>query len=345
MKILSNSELTTFCSQFALILRSGISSMEGLSIMLEDTPSPEGKEILETLLHRLEETGMLSASLEDTKVFPPYMCNMVELGEQSGRLDDVMESLADHYHREDLLSKNIKNAVTYPLLMLGIMVVIMTVLIVRVLPLFNRVFEQLGTELTGFAGSILRLGKSMSSFSIIFLVIFLLIAGIFFYLFYTKKGRARMSAFSSRFFVTRQLSEKIACSRFASGMYLALSSGLDVDQSLEMVSRLVEHPVVSQKISAMRKQLEEGISFGEAASATEIFSGLYLRMIHIGFRTGAMDDVMLQIADQYDEEIQEQMDRIVSRLEPTLVAVLSISMGMILLSVMLPLIGIMSNIG
>ena len=345
MKALSNSELTTFCSQFALILRSGISSLEGLSIMIEDTPEGEGKQILEHLLQEVELTGSLFSALESAKCFPSYMCSMVELGEQSGRLDEVMENLSEHYRREEILSKNIKSAVTYPLIMLGMMVIIMIVLIVRVLPLFHRVFEQLGTGLTGFSGAVLRLGQVMSNYSLVFIALFLVAAGIFLYFFYTKKGREKISGFFSRFLVTRHLSEKIACSRFASGMHLALSSGLNVDQSLEMVARLVDHPVISQKISTMQKRLEEGISFGEAAAEAEIFSGIYLRMIHLGFKTGAMDNVMQEIAVRYDEDIQEQMDRMVSRLEPTLVAILSIAVGMILLSVMLPLMGIMSNIG
>lgn len=345
MKALSNSELTTFCGQFALILRSGISSLEGLSIMIEDTPEGEGRQLLENLLHEVELTGSLFPALETVGCFPSYMCSMVELGEQSGRLDDVMQNLSDHYRREEILSKSIKSAVTYPLIMLGMMIIIMTVLIVRVLPLFHRVFEQLGAGLTGFSGTILRLGQSMSKYSLVFIALFLMAAVAFLYFFYTQKGRSKLSGFSTRFFVTRHLSEKIACSRFASGMYLALSSGLDVDHSLEMVARLVDHPIISEKITLMQKKLAEGISFQDAATESEIFSGIYLRMIHIGFKTGAMDDVMREISIRYDEDIQEQMDRMVSRLEPTLVAILSIAVGMILLSVMLPLMGIMSNMG
>lgn len=300
MKKLSNSELTTFCGQLALILRSGISSIEGLSIMIEDTPEGEGKKILEDLLHETEQTGSLYMALEASGCFPSYLCSMAEIGEQSGRLDDVMNSLSEHYRREEMLAKSIRSAVTYPLIMLGIMVTIILVLVIKVLPVFDQVYRQLGAGLTGF---------------------------------------------SRHFSAARQLSEKTACSRFASGMYLALSSGLDIDQSLDMVSRLVDHPVVSPRIDLIRQRLSEGVGFAEAAQEAEIFSGLYLRMIHIGFKTGAMDQVMKQISVQYDEEVQDQLDSLVSKVEPTLVAILSVTVGMVLLSVMLPLIGIMSNIG
>lgn len=345
MKPLTNAELATFCSQLALILRSGISSLEGISIMIEDTPEGEGKTLLQTMLSHLEKTGSLSEALTETACFPPYMCNMVHLGEQSGRLDDVMQSLADYYQQEDSLSKSIKSAVTYPLVMLGMMIVVLLVLIIKVLPVFNQVFQQLGASLTGVSGVILKLGDSLNRYSIVLIVIILALAALFFYFFGTAKGRKHTGGLANTFFVTRNLAEKIACSRFASGMYLSLSSGLDIDQSLEMVSDLVEHPGVRQKIASIQDLLMQGISFSEAIMQTKMFSGIYARMISIGVKTGAMDDVMKQISSQYDEEIQERMSSTISKLEPTLVAILSVAVGLILLSVMLPLMGIMSNIG
>lgn len=345
MKALTNNELSVFCSQFALILRSGISSIEGLSILCEDTPDGSGRQLLEAALHKLQETGSLYEALESTKVFPPYMCSMVEIGELSGRLDDVMSTLAEHYKREDALSKNIKSAVTYPLVMLGLMIAVLLVLIIKVLPVFNQVFQQLGTSLTGFSGTMLEFGMLLGRYSFILIILLLAAAGLCIYFCCSPKGHSLAARFSSRFFMTKRLSEKIACSRFAGGMYLSLSSGLDIDQSLDMVSRLIAHPSVRKKIKRIQTMTAEGEGFADAVSKTGIFSGVYARMITVGFKTGAMDHVMQQIYTQYDEEIENQMDTIVSKLEPTLVAALSIIVGLILLSVMLPLMGIMSNIG
>lgn len=345
MKELTNTELASFCSQFALILRSGISSVEGLSLMLEDTPEGEGRQIIESVLHETEQGVMLYEALKTCPAFPSYMCSMVEIGENSGRLDEVMESLSEHYRREDMLAKNIRSAVAYPLVMLGMMVAVMAVLMIKVMPVFQQVFDQLGTGLTGISGAILRSGDALARYSVVFLVIALAAAIAFLYLFFTASGRKMSASFAGRFFATKALAEKIACSRFASGMYLSLSSGLDVDQSLEMTERLVDHPAVRAKITKIRSLTAEGAGFTEAVSQTGIFSGIYARMLSVGFKAGALDEVMKQISGQYDEEIEERMNSLVSKLEPTLVAILSIVVGMILLSVMLPLMGIMSNIG
>lgn len=120
MKPLSNSELSVFCNQMALILRSGISSAEGLFLMQEDCPSQQGKGLLQSLSRHMEETGFFFIALQKTELFPEYMCNMVEIGEQSGRLDDVMTALSDHCRRQEEISKSIKSAVTYPFIMIFI---------------------------------------------------------------------------------------------------------------------------------------------------------------------------------------------------------------------------------
>lgn len=343
MKPLSNAELSAFCGQLALILRSGISALEGLAIMAEDTPAGEGRELLQRLHDAMERTGSLWEALEEAECFPAYMRSMVQLGEQSGKLDDVTRSLSDYYRREDYMAKSVKSAVTYPLIMLGMMVAVLLVLLIKVLPVFSRVYEQLGATLTGVSGALLSLSGALSRYGAVIIAVIAVLAAVLFFLFGTDKGRKITGGAS--FFVSKKLKEKIGCARFASGMYLCLSSGLDIDGSLEMVSRLVEHPVIRQKVAAIQEMLSGGRSFSEAVTETGMFTGIYARMVSLGGKTGAMDDIMRQISEQYDEEVQDRMAGAVSRLEPTLVAILSVSVGLILLSVMLPLMGIMANIG
>lgn len=147
MKPLSNNELSMFCGQMSMILHSGISSTEGLSLMAEDSPE-QGKELLESLISNMEETGIFHQSIRDTKVFPEYMCNMIQIGEESGRLDEVMSALSEHYEQQETISRSIKNAITYPFIMITMMLAVILVLIVKVMPVFNQVYEQLGTGLT-----------------------------------------------------------------------------------------------------------------------------------------------------------------------------------------------------
>ena len=257
----------------------------------------------------------------------------------------ALGSLSAYYRREEELARSIKSAVTYPLVMLGMMVAVMLVLIIKVLPVFNQVFRQLGAGLTGVSGAVLRMGEAMSRYSVVFVIVAAAVAAVCAYFLASRKGRAQIRRFSTRFFGTKKLSEKIACARFASGMHLALGSGLNIDESLDTVSRLVEHPTVGQKTQTIRKMVAEGGSLADAITQTGMFTGVYARMVNIGVKTVAIDEVMRQIAEQYDDEIEQNMQSVIAKLEPTLVAILSVAVGMILLSVMLPLMGIMSNIG
>lgn len=346
MKPLSNPELASFCGQLARIIHAGISALEGLTILREDVPAGDGQKLLGDMIGTMESGGSFSDAVAAAgEVFPPYMRNMIRLGDQAGKLDDVLSSLASYYQREDELSRSIKSAVTYPLVMLGMMMAVMLVLIIKVMPVFEQVFRQLGSSLTGVGGAVLRMGQTMSRYSVVFVVLAVALAGVCAYFFVSRKGRETVRHWSTRFVGTRKLSEKIACARFADGMHLALSSGLNIDESLETVSQLVEHPAVGKKVRSVRDMVAGGESLSEAIGKTGIFTGVYARMVSIGVKTGTVDDVMAQIAREYDAQVEQDMADAIAKLEPTLVAVLSVAVGMILLSVMLPLMGIMSNIG
>lgn len=126
---------------------------------------------------------------------------------------------------------------------------------------------------------------------------------------------------------------------------MSLSAGLDVDESMNLVSDLVEQERLKNKVAICREKLAEGAGFAVAMAEAGIFSGMHAHMMQIGFRTGSLDEVMRKVADQYEEEADTAIQNTLSVLEPTLVAVLAVIVGIILLSVMLPLVGIMSGIG
>ena len=188
-KAFSSIELASFCGQIALILKSGISALEGLNIMLEDTFSPEEEPILKALIENMQETGSLYQALEETKLFPSYMIHMVEIGEETGTLDEVMAALQIHYEREDAVSKSIRSAVTYPMLMTGMMVAVIIVLLVKVMPIFNQVFVQLGSEMTGFSRILMNMGTAINRYSIAFTALLILAAFLILYGTRSQSGR------------------------------------------------------------------------------------------------------------------------------------------------------------
>ena len=196
----NNMEMASICSQLALILKSGISLLEGISIMLEDAGTEEERRILQTLLDEVMMHGSLNLAMETVGLFPAYAVQMVKIGEETGTLDEVMQALADHYEREDSISKGIRQAVTYPLLMAGLMVLVIVVLLIKVMPIFNQVFVQLGTEMTGFSRVLMNMGNVLSRYSVVFAVILIVIVLAILVGTHTQKGRdvyKRQTLFSS----------------------------------------------------------------------------------------------------------------------------------------------------
>ncbi|MEG0365266.1 MAG: type II secretion system F family protein [Coprobacillus sp.] len=342
-KVLTNSEIASFNQQMAMILHAGISAYEGISIMQEDNQDALLKPILHSIQEELQVGQTFYDALLKADAFPSYMLDMIHIGEVSGKLEDVLASLGNYYERLYDNSENIKNAVSYPFIMIIMMLLVVLILITQVLPIFNRVFEQLGSSITGFSKVVLDVGNVLSSYSYIFIGIFII--GIILYFFFTRneKGKENFYNFLTRCRLTRDISLKLALSQFTSGMAIALSSGLNIDQSMDMAKQLVSHKDLKNKID----QAQEMLGTTDIASSlcdAKVLTGMYARLIKIGYKTGGMDSILKDIADRYDNETNERITRLISIIEPTLVAVLSIMVGLILLSIMMPLIGIMSSL-
>ena len=339
IKKLTNGEITVFCEQLAYTLKAGIPLEEGLLVIGEDLKNTEGARIILELADTVGAGGTLAAALRASGRFPHYMAQMVEIGEASGRLEQVLSSLAAYYDRQEALARNIKSSVTYPLVMIVMMAAVILVIVTQVLPVFQEVFRSLGSEMSGFVQGLLQFGSAVSRYAAVIVIVTGALVVLFFLLRTSKRGRNFLASCRTRIF--KKTSAALASGKFASAMALMLGSGMDVDEALSMT----EDERSRRRIALMKQKMAGGMGFADAARNAGMFSGLYGKMISVGFRTGTLDSVMERIAARYEEEAARRMNAFVSALEPTLVAVLSVIVGMILLAVMLPLLGVMSAIG
>ena len=330
-KKLSNLELAEFCSQMHLILHSGISALEGLNILLEDARNDAEKELLEKMIREMEMTGCFFESASITSVFPDYALYMIKLGEETGTLDDVMNGLSKHYIREENMAGMIRSSFIYPSIMLSMMTLVVLVLLTKVMPIFNQVFQQLGQEMTGFSAGLLNLGGLLSKYSIAIIVILVLLIALCFW------GRKKIPFY-------KNIHEQLAACRFADGMAIALKSGMTVEQGLDLVENLLENDNFQKKVLDCKETIASGNDLATALHSSNIFSGTYARMATIAEKAGAMDEAMFHISEEYEHSVSTKINQLISMIEPTLVIVLSLIVGIILFSVMLPLLGIMSGL-
>lgn len=343
-KKLTNNELVSFGTQMGMVIPAGIPVEEGISIMIEESKDDEEKQMLQIIYEQLQTGESFFEALKKTQKFPDYVLNLVEIGEQSGRLDEVMTSVAKYYETQESISKSIKSAVTYPIMMVIMMGVIIFTLIIKVMPVFNQVYEQLGTSMSGMAAVTLQMGLTLSRYNLVFLAILVILILAFLYFRFTKKGRQMALNLASHFKMFRQITDQIALARFADGVSMALKSGLDTDDSLKMLYSLVENERLQEKIKACQSLSDEGELFSVAMNKALIFTGMQARMLQIASQTGVMDEALEKVADQYEEEAFSKIQSMISMIEPTMIIIVSIVVGMILLSVMLPLVGIISNL-
>jgi type IV pilus assembly protein PilC len=199
--------------------------------------------------------------------------------------------------------------------------------------------------MSGFSQSLLNFGNLLNRYSIIMVALLVIVALLFIFFTSTPMGKNLFKSFLGKLHVTKKLMQDLERARFASGMVLTLSSGMDTYEGLSLVNKLVESNDMKAKIENCRNLLLEGDNFPEALEKSNIFSSFYSQMVSVGFKSGSMDSAMQQIADRFEKETEKKIYSLIAILEPTLVIVLSIIVGMILLSVILPLMGIMTTIG
>lgn len=332
-------DLSLFCSQAALLLKSGIPLDDGLQAIGETMPEG-GKRILSQVEEEYQKNYSLEAALENAKVFPDYLVRMVGIGERSGKLEEVLEALSAYYDRDSRMKDQIRRAVLYPMVSVCAMAVVVAVLVWKVLPIFEEVLESLG----GSAGMLSGLGPGLGIGVLVFLGLLILGAAASAILVKAGKGGWLRRTFS-RIGPVRRTLEKVSASRFASVLSMLLSSGYQIEEALEFLPAILPDRDSAEKVRRISQRMGEGETLPEAIQEEGIFPGLYSRMVAIGFRTGAMDTVMEKLAGIYEEEADNAIQSLIGTLEPLLVGVLSAAVGIILFSVMLPLLGIMSSIG
>ena len=345
-KILNNNYLSMLCAELAMLLDAGMTIADCVQILIDDEPDKKGKEVLQTLLNSLDDGHTLSTSLKNSTHFPSYMIHMVEVGEKTGRVVETLKALSEYYERQIRLAVTIKNSILYPAVLLVLMIVVVLILIIQVLPIFNEVFSRLGTQMSPLAINLMQfgdwLGNAAITIATVFAALFVLLA-LMFIIPALRKGIGRCLANT---FGHRGVFGKVAASRFVFAMRLAMASGLEITEAINTAAAVsAGSKAVENKHKKCIKLIEDGNPLSDSLTVSGILTPQEGKMLTIGARSGKSDEAMAEIARRSDINARESIDRIVARIEPTLVVVSSAIVGIILLSVMLPLMGIMTALG
>ena len=339
---LSNEDISILCSELASVVSSGLTITDGILVILQDDEDKRKAALLEKILDSIEHGSSITKAFAKTEVFPNYFIKMLEVGEKTGRLDTVFASLADYYAGIEEISTSVRSAVTYPAILLIVVFAVIILLSVYVLPIVADVFAQLGLTLPDSAQWIMNAGGVISNIAVLIIGVlaFVIILGVLLYNFVRPFRNAVIRAVSYT-----KTAKTLYAARFSAVLSMTLSSGMDIDESLDMCENLLENDYMREKLTECRKKMTDGKAFVEALNETGIFSAVNMRMISIAFSTGTLDKTMAVIADNAEKKVSAVVQNAVARFEPTMVIIMAVAVGFILLSVMIPLMGVMTVIG
>lgn len=344
-RTLSPMEVSAFCAQIAMMLKAAIPLNDGMAIMEEDSRNEEEKKRLKEMADEVELGTPLSLAMEQVGGFPDYVLTMAKVGEASGNLELVMDSLAAYYEKEDNLRKTIKDALTYPLVMTAMMFIVLYVLMVKVMPIFQGVFSQLGTSISPFAQGAIRFGGIFSQAALAVAAVFVAVCLLLYLLSKRNIRFGWLEKCKAAILERSTIYRKIHIRRFTGVTAMLMRAGMDTLELLELTKKLVASPSFVNKIDKCSDTLAESGSFVDGLKEMGIFSGFHRQMLAVGSRAGRLDEVLQEIEAYYEEDVERSFESAIGKFEPTVVAVLSIAVGLILMAVMLPLVGLLSSMG
>ena len=343
---LSYGEMGSFFENMAMMVKAGISVNETVSLMKEETP-PEEKVLSDTLAVMSDEMSV-GSSLEDAMrkagTFPDYAADMISAAEYTGKIEDTLFHLSSYYRSEESMKKTMTSAVRYPVILLVMVTAVLIVMLKLVFPAFYGVYNNLGGSLTSSSYGYINISFMICRIMLIVMIVLIviLLAGVIMW----KSGKkSSVQNALTKIPVFRGLFENLDLYRFTSCFDMFISSGEMQDEALKKSIAVVEMPSLREKLERCAGRMEQGESFSQTAYEEKLFDRLNNRMLIPAERSGMLDSILQKVLRNLKENNDNYISRIANTIEPLVTGVLMIFIGLMLISLMIPLIGIMNSIG
>ncbi len=340
---LENEEIGSMCMSLSHLMHAGIGIGDALLLMAQDEQDAACKALLEDMAHQADEGISLAKAFQKTGCFPTYVCTLLQVGEQVGKTEETLDSLARYYREQGHLTRQLRAALLYPAMLLGVLLVVMVILLVWVLPIFNQVYAQLGSRLTGVAGGLLQFGTMLYQILpyLCSLLAICLVLGVI------PPIRKATLSFWRRHLSDRGVFAAINTARFMQAMSMALSSGMTPQEAVSLAALLSqgEAPLFHKRCDDCLALLNSGSTLSQALRQSGFLTPADCRLLEAGVRSGRSESVMESIAEDLANRSQERLYGLMSKVEPAMVVIACTLIGTVLLSVMLPLMHIMTTIG
>jgi type IV pilus assembly protein PilC len=340
--------LTTFTRQLATLVDAGLPLLRGLRVLERQERNPTLKSIINELALAIEGGSTFSEGLaQHPKVFNRLFVNMVKAGELGGVLEVVLNRLSEFMEKAQKIRGKVKAAMFYPCAVIFVAVTILTVLMVFVIPKFEAVFKDMleGQGLPAFTQFVLSVSRAIAGHFVISLVsIVAFFIGLKLFT-RTRFGRRLFDKFKLNFPILGPVVSKVAISRFTRTLGTLVSSGVPILQALTIVKETSGNVVVADAVSSVHESVKEGETITAPLEASNVFPPMVISMVDVGEQTGALPEMLMKIADNYDDEVDNAVSAMTSLLEPIMIVILAVIVGSIVIALFLPLISLIDNLG
>ena len=346
VQILSEEQISVFCRSLAMMLRSGVTMQEAVELFVQDgdDASPLLHSTAQQMEKALGEGQSFAQTARDTGAFPEYALGVFSMAELSGRLDEVLDRLADYYDRQHALNERLRSTLTYPVALLLMMCGVLSVLVFSVLPMFVRVYNSLTGSLAASSYAYVLAASLIGRVSLVLAVAVSAVLLVLAVMLHTQKGREKLNGPMERSRFTRKAARQLAVSQMADTVSTMLASGAEEDSALEQCIRQTSHTGLRTALQACRSDMQQGTGMAQAFLRHKVLPPLYARMLQGGSESGSLPAAMESVALRMGQEAENALCRLIDDIEPMLIGFLTVSVGFTLLSVMLPLLGILSAV-
>lgn len=331
-------ELTIFSRQFSTMINSGLPLTQCLTILHKQTTNPRFKGVIEDLQNDIASGSTLSGALaKHDEIFPALYINTVKAGETGGVLDDVLNKLADHLEKEENIRAKVKGAMTYPSLAMGFTVIVVGFMITFVVPVFTKIFAELGGDLPLPTKILVRLSDFSRSYW--YLILIFVVSAFFTWKRVKKIQSVRdwLDMLKLNIPVLGVLNRKTAVSTFTRTLGTLIVAGVPILAALEIVAETSGNSVISKAILKVKTAVKEGETIAKPLERTKVFTPMVTQMIAVGEETGALDVMLNKIADFYDSEVDVAVESLTSIIEPVMIVFMGLAVAGILVSLYLPM--------
>jgi len=343
---ITTKDLVVFTRQFAVMIDAGLPLVQCLLILGDQIENASFKKIVREVRTAVEQGSTFAEALgKHPKVFSPLFVNLVAAGEVGGILDTILNRLAAYLEKADKLARQVKGAMVYPVTVLVIAIGVISLLLVKVIPVFENMFLDFGGDLPAPTQIVINISDWMQAY------LGYCIVGVTLFLMAFFRARAKSDRFryqTDRLFLAAPvfgpLLKKVAVARFTRTLGTMIASGVPILEGLDIVGRTAGNMVIEEEIQTVRAAISEGKTIAEPLQESKVFPGMVVQMIAVGEETGSMETMLSKIADFYDDEVDEAVAALTALLEPIMIVFLGGAIGGILIAMYLPIFKIAENI-